>query len=187
MNGLDQARAAIDGALAKNERVVLALDGGAASGKTTLAAQLSAHYQAPVIHMDEFFLPPDMRNEERFSKPGGNIHFERFNAQVAEPLRRGEGFSYEIFDCSEGKITHEKRIGRERLIIVEGVYSLHPMYRDVYTLQAFLKTSPEIQDARLKARGQWLYDRFQSLWLPLERAYFDAFQPEKACDHVWET
>jgi len=187
MNALNQASAAIDRALAANERVILALEGGAASGKTTLAGQLAEHYSAPVIHMDEFFLPPHMRTRERFSQPGGNIHYERFQAQAASPLRRGDSFSYEVFDCSAGRITGEKFIGQERLILVEGVYSLHPLYRDIYTLRFFLKTPEEIQDARLQARGEWLYQRFQSVWLPLERAYFEYCQPERICDLVLHT
>ena len=73
------------------------------------------------------------------------------------------------------------------MIIVEGVYSLHPLYRDMYTLRFFLKTAPETQDARLRARGEWLYDRFQRDWLPMERAYFRAFQPEKSCDLILNT
>ena len=44
--------------MAKRERVVLAIDGGAASGKTTLAALISEKYAAAVVHMDDFFLPP---------------------------------------------------------------------------------------------------------------------------------
>jgi len=187
MSALDQARAAIDRALAEGERVILALEGGAASGKTTLAAELAALYQAPVIHMDEFFLLPDMRNPERFAQPGGNIHSERFQAQAADPIRKNQPFSYEIFDCSAGAMAGKKQIGHEKLIIVEGVYSLHPLYRDIYTLRFFLKTDAETQDARLRARGEWLYERFQQAWLPMERAYFQAFQPEKCCDLILET
>ena len=187
MNVFDRAAAAIDRALDGEKQVILALEGGAASGKTTLAEQLSRHYDAPVIHMDEFFLPPEMRTKERLSQPGGNIHSERFNAQVAAPLRRGEAFSYEIFDCSEGKITGEKRIEKCPLILVEGVYSLHPLYRDIYTLRFFLQTEKETQNARLKERGEWLYQKFQSAWLPMERVYFQHFQIVNCCDLVLET
>ena len=78
MSILDQARAAIDQALEKGGRVILALEGGAASGKTTLATALGEMYHGSVIHMDEFFLPPALRTPDRFTQPGGNIHSERF-------------------------------------------------------------------------------------------------------------
>ncbi len=181
------AKQAIEEGLQQGERMIVALEGAAATGKTTLAAELGEIFQAPVIHMDEFFLPPDMRTPRRFSQPGGNIHYERFEDQVAQPLRQGRDICYDVFDCSMGKISGQRRIGKGRLMLVEGVYSLHPCYRDIYTLRIFLKTASEIQDVRLKNRGEWLYDRFQSVWLPLEREYFSACQPERICDLVLET
>ena len=42
-------------------------------------------------------------------------------------------------------------------------------------------------DARLRARGEDMYRRFQSIWLPLERAYFSAEDWEALCDEVIET
>lgn len=187
MDALSRAIALIDEALAKGQPVILALEGGAASGKTTLAEQLSLHYKAPVIHMDDFFLSPEMRTAERFAQPGGNIHFERFEAQVADPIRRGEGFSYEIFDCCEGRIVGKRKIEKCPLLLVEGVYSLHPCYQDIYTHRIFLRTSQEIQNVRLKARGEWLYQRFQTVWLPLERDYFQHYQIENYCDLTLDT
>ncbi|MBS7324987.1 MAG: (d)CMP kinase, partial [Angelakisella sp.] len=41
-----------------NDISVIALDGRAAAGKSTLAAALAETLQAAVIHMDDFFLPP---------------------------------------------------------------------------------------------------------------------------------
>ena len=181
MNNLEKARQALDRALLENARVILALEGGAASGKTTLADQLSRHYAAPVIHMDDFFLPPQMRTQARFEIPGGNIHSERFNVQVAEPLRRDIPFSYDVFDCSKGQMDGKRTVGWDKLIIVEGVYSLHPLYRDIYTHGFFLRIDPALQERRLQARGEWLYQRFRSLWLPLERAYFTVCRPDACC------
>ncbi|MCM1467169.1 MAG: hypothetical protein NC086_03400, partial [Alistipes sp.] len=42
----------------EKNKVVVALDGRAASGKTTAAELLSLVFDASVIHMDDFFLPP---------------------------------------------------------------------------------------------------------------------------------
>ncbi|MBE5783833.1 MAG: hypothetical protein E7329_11025 [Clostridiales bacterium] len=167
--------------------LVVALEGGAATGKTTLAAQLSAHFQAPVISMDEFFLPPALRTKERFLEPGGNIHYERFDAQVAAPIRAGKAFSYQVFDCGKMDFGGERHIPLVPLLIVEGVYSLHPRYQDIYDLRLFLKTNSAAQDQRLRARGEWLYQRFQEDWLPMEQAYYDAFHPEKNCHAILTT
>ena len=58
--------------------LVIAIDGRAASGKTTAAEQLRFILGGSAIHMDDFFLPVSLRTAERFAEPGGNVHYERF-------------------------------------------------------------------------------------------------------------
>ena len=58
--------ARIDCLMAERERVIVAVDGGSASGKTTLGALLQSVYACPVFHMDDFFLRPEQRTPERF-------------------------------------------------------------------------------------------------------------------------
>lgn len=186
-HALEQAKMLIEEKIALGAPVIVALEGGAATGKSTLAAQLSRHFSAPVISMDEFFLPPDLRTEERFCEAGGNIHYERFEEEVAAPIRAGEAFSYRVFDCSRMDYGEMRRMEKCPLLLIEGVYCLHPRYRDIYTLKIFLQTTAETQDQRLKARGEWLYERFQKDWLPMEKLYFDAFHPEQSCDAVLRT
>lgn len=72
--------------LRDHSRLIVAIDGCCASGKTTLASRLAADLQADLIHMDDFFLPPALRTPMRYEEPGGNVHYERFHAQIARPL-----------------------------------------------------------------------------------------------------
>ena len=51
----------IDRLMAERERVIVAVDGGSASGKTTLGELLQSVYACPVFHMDDFFLRPEDR------------------------------------------------------------------------------------------------------------------------------
>ena len=41
----------------------IALDGPCATGKSTLAQWLSRQLNCPVLHMDDFFLTPDLRTQ----------------------------------------------------------------------------------------------------------------------------
>ena len=182
-----RARALILAGMKEKCPLIVALEGGAATGKSTLAGELAREFSAPVIAMDDFFLPPALRTAERLSQPGGNIDAERFQKEVAAPLRAGVPFSYSVYDCHADRISGEKPVPRAPVILVEGVYSLHPDYQDIYGLRLFLRTSPEEQDARLRARGDWLYEKFQRIWLPLEKEYFSALHPEKICDAVLDT
>lgn len=71
---------------------VIAMDGRAAAGKTTLAEELAVTLGGAVVHMDDFFLPGELRTPERLAAPGGNVHAERFAEEVLPYLRRGEAF-----------------------------------------------------------------------------------------------
>ena len=86
---------ALDRRLAEKSRVIAALEGGSAAGKTTLAALLAKIYPGcNVFHMDDFFLRPEQRTEARLAEPGGNVDYERFLEEVLLPLRRGETVQY---------------------------------------------------------------------------------------------
>ena len=82
LNGYDCLFSQIEKLFAEKDRVVVAIDGGAASGKTTLADVLSKRYGGAVVHMDDFFLRPEQRTTERFAEVGGNFDRERFMEEV---------------------------------------------------------------------------------------------------------
>ena len=86
-------------ALAEEKIVIVAIEGGSASGKTTLASKLAEELDANLFHMDDFFLQPHQRTKERFLEPGGNVDYERFLLEVLLPIRAGIPFSYRVFDC----------------------------------------------------------------------------------------
>ena len=162
----------------------LAIDGPAASGKTTLGTALAREYPAALVHMDDFFLPPALRTPERLDTPGGNVHWERFRAQVLEPLARGETAEYGVFDCGVMAVTRTARVEPAPVILVEGSYSLHPRLRAFYGLKVVLTLDPEEQIARIRRRsGEELLEKFRTRWIPLEERYFAACGV-KACADV---
>ncbi len=164
-------------------RLVIAIDGGAASGKTTLANTLSQRYGGAVIHMDDFFLRPEQRTEERFSEAGGNIDRERFLSEVIPFLREEGGFSYRRFDCSKMALGESVLIPDTKLLIIEGSYSHHPAFRDHYDLKIFLETDEITQKSRISARnGEDLCMIFINRWIPLENRYFEAFSIRETAD-----
>jgi len=62
------------------------------------------------------------------------------------------------------------------LRIVEGVYSQHPQWRDLYDLNIFLTANPSIRLKRIETRsGSFLLKKFQEEWIPKENLYFDTF------------
>ncbi len=173
----------IDGLMREKERVLVAIDGGSASGKTTLAGVLADVYGATVVHMDDFFLQPHQRTAERFAEPGGNVDRERFAKEVLGPMRRGESFAYRPYDCHAQTITPGRTIAPGKLCVVEGAYSLHPEMADAYDLKVFMRIDEAGQRARiLKRNGEAMLARFVREWIPLENAYFDKTDILHRCD-----
>ena len=179
--------AAMDRRLARTPRLLVAIDGGSASGKTTLAALLSQVYDCNVFHMDDFFLRPEQRTEERLAEPGGNVDRERFAREVLRPLAQGQEVICRRYDCQTRTLADPVTAAPKALNIVEGAYSMHPALADSYDLTVFLKISPEAQRSRILARnGPEVGERFFTRWIPLEQRYFDALDPAGRCDLILE-
>ena len=175
--------ARIDRLMAERERVLVAIDGGSASGKTTLGALLQSIYACPVFHMDDFFLRPEQRTPERFSEPGGNVDRERFLSEVLLPLREGKAVDYRRFDCKTFTIAPPRRIEPGRLNIIEGAYAMYPDLAPYYDLTVFLAVSAEKQRERiLKRNAPAQAELFFNRWIPFEQRYFAALNVPERCD-----
>lgn len=161
---------------------LVAIDGGSASGKSTLGAALAEELQATLVHMDDFFLPMEMRTEERFAQPGGNVHWERVRTEVLEPIRQGKEPEYGVFDCAVMAVNQTVRAEVRDVVIVEGVYSLHPMLREFFDLRVLVEVEEFVQKERILHRnGESMLQRFLKEWIPLERAYFEACRVKDCC------
>ena len=173
---------AIDRGLADKGRLLLAIEGGSAAGKTTLSALLERIYGCTVFHMDDFFLRPEQRTPERFREPGGNVDRERFLTEVLTPLVGGEAVDYRRFDCGSGTLLPPVRVVPTPLTVVEGAYCMHPALADAYGLSVFLDVSPERQRERILRRNSPAHARrFFSEWIPMEHRYFEAHRPKERC------
>lgn len=182
--------AAAEEKLRTAKHVCLAIDGCAAAGKSTLARALHAHFSQTcgvnLIHMDDFFLPPALRTEERLREAGGNVHYERFLEEVVPYLDGKRAFSYGVFDCSVMAVTENAEFPPAALTVVEGAYSMHPRFGDVYDIRVFLCADREIQKKRILARnGEMMLRKFEGIWIPMEHRYFGAYGIKERCDFVF--
>ena len=156
---------------------VIAIDGRAASGKTTAAALLAELLDASVVHMDDFFLPLTKRTPERLAEPGGNVDYERFAEEVLPRLRAPGAFSYARFDCEVMALRGTRAVPAAPLRIVEGSYSCHPYFGAYADLSVYSDIQPEKQLARIAVRnGAEKLAAFRERWIPMEERYFDAFR-----------
>lgn len=175
--------AAVEARRQTQNRVILAMDGMSAAGKTTAAEVLAPRWNAPIVHMDDFFLPPALRTPERLAEPGGNVHYERFQSEVLPSLKAGQTFSYRVFDCSAMDYGGIRAIPTAPVVIVEGAYAMHPIFEKYWDLAVFFSIDPESQRSRILRRGgEEAWRNFESRWIPMENRYHTAYNTSARAD-----
>ena len=167
-------------------QTVLAVDGQCGSGKTTVADLLKEKYGASVVRMDDFFVPPALRDDEHRKLP---VHYERFEKEVLPNLKADSDFFYTAFDCSKMDYGEKVRVPKSHLIIVEGSYSLAPRFGHYYDISAYICCSPSDRIERLSSRckSEALMQRFINEWIPCEDRYCAEYGIDKNADFIIET
>jgi len=165
---------------------LIAIDGMCGSGKTTLGNHLAKELNASLFHMDDFFLQPHQRTEARLSEPGGNVDYERFKEEVLDHVADESGVTFRPFNCHEWKLADEAiTIPYNDIIIVEGSYSHHPYFEDIYNIKIFLEISSEEQKKRIIARdGNDIWPMFEQKWIPMENVYFNCYKIKKNSNYI---
>ncbi|NMB43619.1 MAG: hypothetical protein GX995_05770 [Clostridiales bacterium] len=175
----------IDKLLLERERVIIAIDGMSGSGKTSLASLIEGIYDCNIFHIDDYFLPPHLKTEERLKEVGGNVDYVRFNEEVIRGIKTGNNFTYKKYNCQTMSMSKELTVSPKKLNIIEGSYSMHPSLVANYDLRIFLKQSPKQQSERiLKRNGKFMHKKFMDLWIPLENIYFENLKIEEVSDIV---
>jgi uridine kinase len=186
-NEIEQIKQKVEVLLKKSKKeiIVIAIDGMTGSGKTTLAEELSQVYEAPIFHADDYFLPPELRTEERLNEPGGNIHYEKMKKEIINILVEGKinsTIKYKPFICKNQSYGEEKSFKLSKINIVEGSYCLNPYFGKYYDISVFLKINEKSQIERLTKRCPQMINNFINKWIPLEKKYHDAFKLYDNCD-----
>jgi len=178
----------IDALLKLDKPIYVAIDGNSGAGKTSLASMIGKVYDCNIFHMDDFFLRPELKTEERLKEVGGNVDYERFYEEVIQGLKSGQEFAYRPYNCQTMTLGDAIYVQPKKLNIIEGVYSMHPRLIDFYDLKVFLSIDPEEQSRRILERnGPVMHQRFINEWIPLENRYFEAAKIREKCDLIFET
>lgn len=172
---------------------IAAIDGRAASGKSTLAQSLLENLReqgkkSVLIHLDDFFLRPEQRSEKRLQTPGENVDYERLLEEVILPAETGRNIVCRPFSCQSMRLQDPIDAGKPEILLLEGSYSLNDHLRNHADLACFFTCGPDVQQARILKRSN--PDKLQAFiarWIPLEEAYISAWHPQDAADYVFET
>ena len=153
------------------KNLVIAIDGPAASGKSTLAQYLKRELDASVFHMDDYFLPLKMKTTERLMTPGGNVHYERMQDEILSHLK-SDLIQYQRYNCMTLQLEQPINESIKKYVVIEGVYSQQKKLREYYDFCIYTDISKNEQFKRLEIRNPKLLDKFINEWLPQEDNYF---------------
>lgn len=188
MTNTQRIEAAIRAIVANKPRAFVAIDGMAASGKTTLACDLAQRFSSSaVIHMDDFTVPFENRYPGYFEKTLSNADISRFDREVLMPLSRGKEAVYRPYVChpEPGFLAPVTIPADCAVVIVEGAYCLHPSLFDRYDLRVLSLIDADLQKARISNRnGPSQLERFVSTWIPMENRHIAERRLCETCDLI---
>lgn len=175
----------IDELISQSNPVFIAIEGNSGGGKSTLAKLINSIYDCNLFHMDDYFLRPEQKTENRLIEVGGNIDYERFNMEVINGLKSNSEFTYQVYNCKTLKLDEVHTVEPKILNIIEGVYSMHPTFVDIYDLKIFLDIDGKTQIERILNRsGEFMLNRFINQWIPMENGYFNKMNIRDKCDII---
>ncbi len=174
----------IEKQIKQNKKVVIAIDGPSASGKSTLGELLQKKYDALLIHTDNYFLPLKRKTQKRLAESGGNVDYERIMSEVMDKLN-SDYLKSDYFNCVTDNLEERNTLKNKQVVIVEGVYAMHSSLISYYTLKVFLEVDSVLQKNRILARnGEKMLERFLKEWIPLENYYFQQESLKEKADMV---
>jgi uridine kinase len=143
---------------------VIAVDGHAGAGKTTLAGRLAAALGGcPVVHTDDL-----ATHEEPFDWA------DRLAAQVLAPLRAGRDAAHEVYDWHARRFDGEHRVPAAPYVLLEGVGTGRAVLRPHLTLVLWLEVGPAEAHRRGLRRDGPELTAFWTGWSSAEDAHFAA-------------
>lgn len=171
----------------KKDRIpfIVAIDGKALSGKTTIANNLRKYLDATIIHLDDYFLRKSEQNH--YSKNGRlfNIDYHRFIKEVITPINEHKkSFILNKFSCKEQKIISSTLEEIKEVVIIEGTYSLDNKMLPYYNLKFFFEIDDKTQLARIRLREKENADNFIAKWVKNEQIYFSETAIKEIADYI---
>jgi uridine kinase len=157
--------------------VLLAIDGPAGSGKTTLAAKLEREYQltttVQVIHMDDLYNGWENALSEELAEKLSHI---------VQSHNSGKDFHLAKFNWASMKFDEGELMLATEVLILEGVGAAQKVVRDAGAMTYWIETPAEIGLQRVLDRdGHHLRDLMLK-WQTHQDAHFQIDKTAENCD-----
>ena len=157
---------------------LVAVDGPAGSGKTTVAGRLGAELGCQVIHSDDFPVPWE-------EGPGRWFHL--LESQVLRPLQQGLPGGFRRYDWVRGTYAEKVVVPPAPALVIEGVGTARASIADLLAYTVWVEADDAERMRRVLERdGPELEPRWRE-WFAAERAWFAADRTKERADLVIRT
>ncbi len=161
---------------------VIAIDGPAGAGKTTLSNELSLflslHHKVEIIHLDEMYAGWDLALTETLTQS---------LSKVLEAICVGNLATHPIYNWTLAQFDSERRIFPCDVLILEGVGSAQKLVREITTATIWLDIDPQTGLSRVLDRdGKEIEDQMNR-WQIRETEHFRANSTRENADFILST
>lgn len=161
---------------------VIAIDGRAGAGKTTLANELalalSLRREVSVIHLDEIYAGWDLALTQTLTDSLSHI---------VQSLAAERTASVPIYNWHLGEFDSRREISPCDLIILEGVGSAQRVVRDMATTTIWIDIEPNAGLERVLDRDGLAIEEEMKRWQIREEAHFLTEQTRENADFILST
>lgn len=161
---------------------IIAIDGPAGAGKTTLAEHLSAalslKYKCATIHMDDLY--------HGWETPFDHYFTDALIAATSSHAR-SKRYSLSRFDWSKSEYGPAQEMAQADLLILEGVGASHSLIRPFLTASIWIDIEPSQGLKRVLIRDGEAIASHMANWLTQQEALFIEQQSMATADFVLTT
>lgn len=156
---------------------IIAIDGVAGSGKTTLAIKLSEELSnAPVVHMDDLY--------NGWSNPFSDELVQRVTKQILKPYLISNSASYQKYNWVNKTFSETVDISHPKYLILEGVGSGQSSFRGYIQKLIWIDLDPTIGYQRvIKRDGEHIKESMKKFLIDQEK-HFNAELTNNHADYI---
>jgi uridine kinase len=186
--------------LTPERRVLVAVDGPDAAGKSTFARLLSEQLTRPVIcgSIDDWHQPHEVRLRRGDESPEGyyedSFDYDALIHELLQPFLAGASTvtaSWFDYRTNQPRRTEAVGIASTAVLVFEGVFLLRPELRDYWDLRVHLDVPEAVTVARVVQRDaaalggeEQVRRRYERRYLPGQALYREHAAPQERADVV---